>query len=374
VEEHDGGAVTLHFSVRDTGLGIPPEKQAKIFDSFEQADSSTTRQYGGTGLGLAISRWIVQLMGGAIWVESVPGNGSTFHFTARFLRPSDQPLAPAGIEELRGIRALVVDDNATNGRMLCDVLGRWNMLPEYANSGQAALAAIRDASDSGNCYGVVVLDRQMPDMDGFAAAERIHAGHPEPLAIVMMVISVDQGTSAARCRELGLKCLAKPVRPVELLAAIRDALGKGREHPRPDEHLAPGENSAAALHILVAEDNAINQKLAMAMLGKMGHRATLAANGIEAVSLSQQGGFDLILMDVQMPEMDGLEATRKIREREQISGARTPIVAMTANAMSGDRESCIASGMDGYVAKPVTRQALARAIEDFAGTSTSVRA
>jgi signal transduction histidine kinase/DNA-binding response OmpR family regulator len=355
--ESDGDC-TLHFSVRDTGIGIPKDKQAAIFDSFTQADSSVTRHYGGTGLGLAISRRLVELMGGRIWVESEPGQGSTFHFTAKMAvrpgarKPEVQP------EAFYGLRTLVVDDSAANRQILEEMLRNWRMAPISAGSGRAALAEMKAAAEGGHPYEVVLLDAAMPGMDGFSVAEEIQR-HPEFAdAKVMMLSSASRPGDFARSEEVGVATyLTKPVRQSELLDAIMNALGvrhaasrlrEVRETSRP-----PSRNGG--LKILVAEDNAINRDLAFAILEGEGHYPTAAHNGREAIVACAREHFDLVLMDVQMPEMDGLEATAILREAQKRNGRRVPIVALTAHAMSGDRERCLEAGMDAYLAKPIDR-------------------
>jgi two-component system sensor histidine kinase/response regulator len=356
----------IHFKVRDTGIGIPVETQKRLFRPFEQADSSTTRQYGGTGLGLAISRKIVELMGGEIWIESMPGEGSTFHFTASFgIAENSEESAFSSTADLRGMPVLIIDDNATNRRILHEIVGRWQMVPQVAESGFEGLAKLEAASVSGQPFRLILLDEQMPGMDGLEVIERIRGNSLLRGATIMMLTSADQSSSAARCRELGVNMyLIKPIKPIELHTMILKALAihaqtiaKAAAHKR-----APSRS----LSILVAEDNAVNQRVAAAMLERMGHRPTLVASGIEAVSKCGQTPFDLILMDVQMPDVDGFEAARRIRIQELAAETRTPIIAMTARAMNGDRERCIEAGMDDYVSKPVTMEILRRALARYA--------
>jgi signal transduction histidine kinase/CheY-like chemotaxis protein len=350
----------LHFTVRDTGIGIAPEAQAKLFHAFEQGDSSTTRQFGGTGLGLAISKQIVELMGGEIWLESNPGVGSVFHFTIRFGRVAKaggSPIELAAPEDLRGLPVLIVDDNASNRYILRKITERWQMQPEEASSGAEGLKKLEEAFALGHPYRLVLLDQQMPGMDGFEFIRRVSAQAAWKDAAIMMLTSADQGAARPECRELGVgACLLKPVKPSELLLSMRKVMGKPQaEAPAPP---APERTTALSLHILVAEDNAVNQKLAMALLEKAGHRVSLAVNGAEVVTMWREGDFDLILMDVQMPEVDGFEATRQIRLQEQTTGRHVPIVATTAHAMTGDRERCLLAGMDEYLSKPIHRQEL----------------
>jgi len=364
-ELREGNELKLHFSVRDTGIGIPGDKQGKLFQMFEQVDMSTTRQFGGTGLGLAISKRIVELMGGEIWMESTVGAGSTFHFTSRFsvtqASPSPQP---ASLEHLQGLPILIVDDNAANRRILEQIARQLKMLPETADSGSDGLAKLNQALASNRPVPLVLLDEQMPDMGGLEVIERIRGNLKFSGAAIMMLTSADQSQSAARCRELGIEnYLIKPIRPIELKNAIRKALGVPETVPT----RLPAQNPSQLpqqLHILVAEDNPVNQRVADGLLRNMGHHVTLAGTGSEAVARWSEGHFDLILMDVQMPEMDGFEATRNIRKLELAVGAHTPIVAMTAHAMNGDRDRCFDAGMDDYVSKPISVSSLLQAIAD----------
>ncbi len=362
------GLATLLFSVRDTGIGITPEKQGKLFQPFEQADSSTTRNYGGTGLGLAISRRIVELMGGTMRVESTPGVGSTFSFTVQ-LGVAAMPQPAIGPVDLRGMPVMIIDDNATNRRILIEMARQWGMHPEDADSGSAGLRKLEDAAADGRPFRLIVLDEQMPGMGGLEVIERIRAHRSLHGATILMLTSSDQNSSAARCRQLGVETyLIKPVKPAELLAMIRRAVGTLQLDSGPRK-VAPIQPAAGSpLSILVAEDNLVNQKLTIAMLEKLGHRAIVAFNGEEAVAKWSEGHVDLILMDVQMPKVDGFDATRRIRYREKTAGGHIPVIAMTAHAMSGDRERCLEAGMDDYVSKPVTRGALEQALERCLGT------
>ncbi|MGH9362390.1 MAG: response regulator, partial [Thermoanaerobaculia bacterium] len=331
----------LHFSVRDTGIGISPEQQTRMFQAFTQADTSTTRKYGGTGLGLAISARIVERMGGRIWLESEPGRGSTFHFTARFGRARAAPTLRAVRAELRDLRVLVVDDNATNRRILQGMLSNWGMRPTLADGGRAALSALERAREEGEPFAVILLDAMMPEMDGFTLAEQIKLGS-QAGATLMMLSSAGRREDAERCRALGVAAfLGKPIRQSILLDALMTALA-----PAPGEAARLEEPalrpSRPSLRLLLAEDNVVNQRLAMSLLEKRGHHVVAADNGREALAALSGGTFDAVLMDVQMPEMDGLEATAAIRAGEQQSGAHIPIIAMTAHAMKGDRERCLA--------------------------------
>jgi CheY-like chemotaxis protein len=360
----------LQFSVRDTGIGIPKEKHALIFQSFSQADTSTTRKYGGTGLGLTISQRLVEMMGGRIWVESEVGRGSSFHFTARFARQrgtaADRPAAPP--VELRGMSVLVVDDNATNRRILEEVLGHWQMKVTAADGGRAALAALERAGAAGEPFALALIDGHMPGMDGFTLAERIQQEPQTAGTTLVMLTSGGQPGEVARCRELGIASyLMKPIKQSDLLRAISSALRLTAQfEPHTGPAPAPARPSQRPLRVLLAEDNLVNQRLALRLLEKAGHAAVVAGNGREALALLERQPFDMVLMDVEMPDMGGFEATAVIREREKKSGRHVPIVAMTAHALKGDRERCLAAGMDGYVAKPIQAQELRRVMDELA--------
>jgi len=365
--EHDA---CLHFTVSDTGIGIPPDKQRYIFEPFTQADGSMTRKFGGTGLGLAISSRLAEGMGGRIWVESELGKGSTFHFTVR-LGLQEGPAArtvPTDSVDLSNLVVLVVDDNATNRRILEAMLINWQMKPTLADGGQAALNAMKLAKNTGMPFPVVLLDAQMPEMDGFTLAERIKQSPELASAVIMMLTSAGQRGDAARCRELGIAAyLTKPIKESELLKAIRIALGarsqkEARSALITRHSLGEGRQR---LRILLAEDNAVNQMLAVRWLEKRGHSVTAVPDGKEAVAALERQGFDLVLMDVQMPEMDGFEVTAVIRAKEKATSAHIPIIAMTAHAMKGDEERCIAAGMDAYVSKPIQPEELFEAIESL---------
>ncbi len=371
-------AVTLHWAVSDTGIGIPADKQGLLFKAFSQVDSSTTRKYGGTGLGLAISSQLVQMMGGRAWLDSEVGKGSTFHFTARFglaAGPAAERVAPERVE-LRGLPVLVVDDNATNRRILEEVLGHWGMRPTAVESGRAALWALTRARDAGEPFALVLLDSMMPEMDGFTLAEQIRRDPDLVGASLMMLSSADRRGEAGRLRELGIEAyLTKPVKQSDLWDAMVNVLGApaaagARRRPA---RTAVGKCERSLL-LLLAEDNVVNQRLAVRLLEKRGHRVVLAGDGAEALAALERQRFDVVLMDVQMPGIDGFEATAAIRAREKASGGHVPIVAMTAHAMKGDRERCLATGMDGYVAKPLRAEELFGVVEGLAADGAGTKA
>jgi signal transduction histidine kinase/DNA-binding response OmpR family regulator len=365
-EETEEG-VTLHFAVSDTGVGIPLDKQQSIFESFTQADNSTSRRFGGTGLGLSISVRLVEVMGGRIWVESKPGLGSTFHFSVRFpLQKNSSPIADPGLAAFVDLPVLVVDRNATNRRVLQEMLRGWGMNPTLVDEGPKALAQLEQAKAWGLPFPLVLLDAHMPEVDGFAIADQIKNSPRFGQSKVVMLTSVGLRGDAATCRELGIAAyLTKPVKQSDLLDVIKQVLAPHNREQAPHSLVTMHSlrENRAALNILLAEDNRVNQTLAIRLLEKRGHRVVLAETGRAVLEAVGKQAFDLVLMDVQMPEMDGLEATMAIRRRERASGKHLPIIAMTANAMVGDRERCLRSGMDGYVVKPLSVQDLFGAIQ-----------
>jgi two-component system, sensor histidine kinase and response regulator len=354
----------LQFSIRDSGIGIALDQQEGLFQEFQQAHTSGNRLYGGTGLGLAVSKSIVTLMGGAIRLKSMPGEGTTITFNAPFeVLPGSQLAPPIPSEEdFAGMPTLIIDDNATNRRILSELTRRWKMKPHLCDSGESGLVELSRAASEGNPYRLLLLDEQMPGMDGMEVLDRIRRNPMLQSVVIMMLTSSDRVTSAARCREMGVETyLIKPISSSDLLGSIRLAIGAHRPASTVTLPAAGISPSSRSLRILLAEDNLANQRVAMTMLGKMGHRITLATNGLEALEQWRQSDFDLILMDVQMPEMTGLQATMQIR-REEAIGTHVPIVAMTASAMSEDRDRCLAAGMDDFVSKPVSSKVIEQMI------------
>ncbi|MEW4490543.1 response regulator [Thalassoglobus sp. JC818] len=368
--------ITLQFQVTDTGIGMDAETQARVFQAFEQADMSTTRKFGGTGLGLTISSRLVQLMGGKIWVESEPGKGSTFHFTAKF-RPVAYDVPTEMVEDLcavEGLRVLIVDDNSTNRQILEEMCVNWRMAPLAVADAESGLRELRAAFEKQKPFDLVITDASMPDVDGFMFAETIQNDSQISSTIVMMLTSLDRNEDLKRCEELGIgRYLTKPIKQSDLFDAIIDLV----HSPDSSESFEAAENaemleSTTSLKILLAEDSPANQKLAVGLLSKWSHNVTVANNGREAITAAKKSDFDLILMDVQMPEMDGLAATAEIRKLQSLGEiGPVPIVAMTAHAMKGDRERCLDSGMDDYVSKPIRPQELKRVIKELTDSPTS---
>jgi len=364
------GNAKLEFSVRDTGIGIPEEKFHTIFESFSQADTSITRKYGGTGLGLSISNKIINLMGGQLNLTSTVGKGSTFHFTIDVpVIAENIPTQPQSSMQVRGMSVLVVDDNLTNQNILQEMLQSWGMLPTIVANGADALSELERASAAGKPYSLAILDVQMPEMNGFELVEHLRLKPEHAPATVMMLTSAGQRGDAAKCRELGVAgYLMKPVSQSDLFDAMMTALdvpshsgAQQNDLPLITRHSL--RESRRKLNLLLAEDNAVNQTLAMRILEKLGHSITIANNGIEAIQHWQNGQFDAILMDVDMPVMGGFEATRLIREQEKSTSRHIPIIAMTAHAMQGAREECLHHGMDGYVSKPIDTESLWRELD-----------
>jgi PAS domain S-box-containing protein len=368
------GTVGLHFAVSDTGIGIPKHMQEMVFGAFAQADGSTTRIYGGTGLGLAISSELVRLMGGRIWLESEVGKGSTFHFTSHFgVQECADESPEMACESLQSLRTLIVDDNATNRRILEELLCRWRMRPQAVEGGLPALDLLRDAAQTNDPFRLVLVDANMPVMDGFELAQQINAIDGLGDVTIMMLTSLDQSADISRCREVGISVyLVKPIRQSDLLSAILRTL---RLLPTESQPVLKSEervsDSNDCLRILLAEDNPVNQKLVVALLERRGYSVQVVGNGQNALSALEDDDFDLVLMDLQMPVMDGLEATAAIREREKATGTHIPIIAMTAHAMKGDRERCLEAGMDSYLSKPLQLTQLLQVIRDATSQSRS---
>jgi signal transduction histidine kinase/CheY-like chemotaxis protein len=363
--------VQIHFTVADTGIGIPLRKQTAIFEAFTQADGSMTRTYGGTGLGLTISARLAASMRGRIWVESKQGQGSRFHLTAVFSLPGvpARTVAPADPMILRNMRVLVVDDNATNRQILVGILNNWQANPTAVGTGAKAISTLREGQQLGISYPLILIDAHMPGMDGFAVIEEIRKNPTWSSATIMMLSSGGQMGDAQRCRELGVSAfLTKPVQRTELLEATLTSLANGPIAQSVSVSTAGHSLIDASHHltILLVEDNAVNRTLAVRLLEKRGHSVTVALNGKEALATLDRQTFDLIFMDVQMPEMDGLEATRAIRENEKSSGTHVPIIAMTAHAMAGDEDRFRRAGMDEYLSKPVKTEELTELLKRYA--------
>jgi two-component system sensor histidine kinase/response regulator len=380
LESEEQEEASLHFTVSDTGIGIPPDKQADIFHSFTQVDTGMSRKYGGTGLGLAITSRLVAMMDGRLWVESELGKGSSFHFVTKFrLR---QRVAPPlqhsqKIVDLNGLPVLVVDDNATNRRILEEILMGFGMKPTCVSGAETALAAAQVAQNLGAPFPLTIVDAQMPETDGFELSEKIAkmAGAQRPT--IMMLTSLGRRGDAERCRQLGISAyLKKPIKQSELFDAIQVTFGMSRQTGEPNNLVTRHtlRERMRRLFILLVEDNLVNQTLATRLLEKRGYSVFIAGNGKEALYALEKSNFDIILMDVEMPEMNGFEATRAIRKREESSGSHVPIIAMTAHAMTGDRDKCLEAGMDDYVSKPVSSEELFATIEKYVGETSAVGA
>ena len=378
--EDKGDTAVVRFEVKDTGIGMTEEQRSRLFRSFTQADASTTRRYGGTGLGLAISKQLVELMGGEIRVESEPGEGSTFWFTARLEKqPEGARIARTPRADLRDLHVLVVDDNETNRKIVHDQVVSWGMSNAMAEDGQSALTMLQFAAEDGEPYDLAIVDLDMPGMDGMELAHRIKTDSTISSTRLILLTSLGLRGEAEQARRVGFSAyLTKPVRQSQLIDAIATVMGApveeevqtGPEHQAPIVTLHSLEEAKARsgerlwrAHVLVAEDNAVNQKVAVRMLEKLGYRVDVVADGLEALEALARMRYAAVLMDVQMPEMDGYAATKEIRHREEGQDRRTPIIAMTANAMQGDREQALEAGMDDYVSKPVTPEELEAVLE-----------
>lgn len=364
-QSQSGGEIVTRFAVTDTGIGIPEEKQSLIFEAFSQADAGTERQFGGTGLGLAISSRLVDSMGGQIGVESRVGRGSNFYFTIRFARSDDEQLQGPSTTFLRngGVRLLAVDDNDTNRRILQQLLHQWGLDVVTAAGVKEAWQALRDASAIGSPFQIVIADMSMPGENGFSLARRVNRDAELADTGIILLVAGDRLLDARRCRESGISAsLLKPVKHQELLDAIKETLSKRSRQPTADQFADTQAMFLRPLKILLAEDSAVNQRLALAILERQGHETVAVNNGRKALDALEQNDFDLVLMDLQMPEMDGLTATEEIRRREAESGKRIPVIAMTAHATEEARKRCLKAGMDGYLAKPVTAPAIDEAI------------
>ena len=367
VETIESETILLHAFVRDTGIGIAADKLEKIFLPFEQAESSTTRRFGGSGLGLAISRQLVELMHGRMWADSEPGRGSTFHFTVKLdIAAKQNGLQPAELDTLNGLPVLVVDDNATNRQVLKELLTTWRMQPVMVDSAATARRAIQQANEAHRPIRLILLDHHMPGEDGIRFAESMNEQPSNSSCPIIMISSGSLPANSDRWQQLGIKrFLTKPVMASELLQEILLQFGHTATDAPTVTPTTAGSTLVQPRHVLLVEDNEINRRVAFGLLHARGHKVVFAANGQEAVDLSAPQEFDVILMDMQMPVMDGYEATEKIRQREQQTGGHVPIVAMTAEALKGDRERCLEVGMDDYVSKPVAAVELYRAVERF---------
>jgi signal transduction histidine kinase/DNA-binding response OmpR family regulator len=377
VEEASSKGLTLHFLVRDTGIGISKDKHQTIFEAFSQSDTSVTREYGGTGLGLTISRRLVEQMKGSMWLESEPDLGSFFHFRIQLgVAPPAYPHSGARNNFLAGTRVLIVDDNATNRRVLLELLRGWRMDPMAASGGQAALDLMRQVSEQGQYFPLILTDVCMPGMSGIEFVEALHGSPLRSRSAVLMLTTAEHRGDRAISQRIGVAAfLTKPVRREDLsnafALAMADLASASRAQTAGPESRLAGDRArsrtrpAQSLRVLLTEDNLVNQRVASRLLEKEGHTVFIANNGVEALRACEERTFDLILMDVQMPQMDGLEATSEIRKRERIGGTHIPIIAMTAHAMADDRESCLAAGMDAYLSKPIDIRFLFETIEKY---------
>ncbi len=369
-EQANEDEVTLLVSVSDTGIGIPKKQQERIFDAFSQVDASTTRSRGGTGLGLAITNQLVALMGGRLWLDSEPGEGSTFCFTATLgLRSGEEVGRPKPVASLEGLGVLIVDDNQSNRQIFAEMLSLRGMKPAAVSSGERALEVLDEKADAGTIYPVILLDAHMPGLDGYETARHIRQDERfEQTALVVLSSATTMPAADDASAPDIARHLIKPVTQLDLLEAITEVIGVARDTEVPSERSDRLEGRS--LRVLLAEDSPINQRLAVDLLERRGHQVVAAVNGREAVSSFEDNeeGFDLALMDIQMPEMDGLEATRRIRELEEHSEQHLPIIALTAYAMQGDRERALGAGMDDYLSKPLDPQRLYAILEEHAGS------
>jgi CheY-like chemotaxis protein/nitrogen-specific signal transduction histidine kinase len=378
IESRTSSEVSLRFEVTDTGIGISRDDQQRIFAPFTQADASMTRHYGGTGLGLAISAELIGMMGGQIWVDSKLGQGSTFFFTVRVAieaEPESSPAVTDVLQQLRGIRVLVVDDNETNRQIIDELLRHWGMSPELCPDGPTALAKIHAAASQGQPYPLVILDALMPGMDGFTLASWIKGDRQLAGATVLMMSSAERHVYAKRLDDLHVAAyFEKPITQADLFGAVLRALGIKQPAP---SHIQPIQvepvDDEATLDVLLAEDTLANEKVIVTILERRGHRVHVARNGHEAVEMAREQIFDVVLMDIQMPIMDGFQATAALRARQTSGPRRLPIIAMTAHAMRGDRERCLAAGMDAYIAKPIDIHRLIELVESFSPEPSEAR-
>lgn len=371
VQQQDEKSAMLHFAVQDSGVGIPPEKLRSIFEAFEQADASTTRQYGGTGLGLAIAERFVHLMGGRIWVESEVSVGSTFHFTCglAIAAPEQMPPQRRTASLPRDFKILVVDDYAVNRRIVLEMLRNWGLAGDEVKGARDALAKLREAADAGDPYKLLLTDLNMPEMDGYTLVERVQQAYGDDRPRIILLTSGERSDASERRQRLAIDShLLKPIKQSDLFDSIAEVLGEAAAPQQIDDQLP----SLPPLDVLLVEDSLVNQKLALGVLGQFGHRVTVAGNGREALEVTAGRDFDVVLMDVQMPEMDGLEATRRIRERERGTERHLPIIAMTAHALTGDRERCLSAGMDEYLSKPIRPRQLVEMIALATGKAMMV--
>src|SRR5271168_179866 len=378
VDGGEGEKGLLHFVVADTGIGVPADKHELIFKAFSQADTSTTRKYGGTGLGLTITARLIGMMGGKIWVVSEEGAGSQFHFTVKFksVHTKAQLSAIVPHENLRSVRVLVVDDNETNRRILEGMLKHWGMKITLVDRGAAALVELAASTKAREPYGLIITDLHMPEMDGFTLIEQIRQKPELTSAVILMLSSARNRGDVERYRQLGVAALlSKPVRMAELRSSIARILGAAEQKSaacaaKPPSAPGADRQPAKPMHILLTEDNPVNQKLAKRLLEKRGHTVVVAGNGREALEALGKENFDLVFMDIQMPEMDGMEATGKIREKEKLANGHQLVVALTAHAMKGDQELCLAAGMDDYLTKPIRPQELDALLGKYAAKMT----